>query len=150
MIKTMKDVTEVVWTDTHRGHDYVFTRNLVRKRSHNTKQTLWMKADDVVIGYICYWYDPSLEKNNTYRLVLESIEVRHNFQGQGLAKFIINSVQNHVNEIMYATGSFTPKGYATLAGYLPLVNDSQGNIIEFEDMSFVKDWDRMKTFRWVK
>lgn len=146
----MKDVTEVVWTDTHRGHDYVFTRNLVRKRSHNTKQTLWMKTDDVVVGYICYWYDPSLKDDNTYRLVLESIEVRPGYQGQGLAKFMIDSVQKNLNETMHTTGSFTPKGYATLAGYLPLVDDSERNSIEFEDIAFVKDWDNTQTFRWVR
>lgn len=146
----MNDENNTLWEDDHNNNTYVFVADNSRKHTKNTKKTVWMKTNGVVIGYICYWYDPSLEKNNTYRLVLESIEVRPNFQGQGLAKFMINSVQNHVNEIMYATGSFTPKGYATLAGYLPLVNDSQGNIIEFEDMSFVKDWDHMKTFRWAK
>lgn len=146
----MNDENNTLWEDDHNNNTYVFVADNSRKRTKNTKKTVWMKTDGVVIGYICYWYDPSLEKNNTYRLVLESIEVRPGFQGQGLAKFMINSVQNHVNEIMHTTGSFTPKGYATLAGYLPLVNDSQGNIIEFEDMSFVKDWDHMKTFRWVK
>ena len=146
----MNDENNTLWEDDHNNNTYVFVADNSRKRTKNTKKTVWMTTNGVVIGYICYWYDPSLEKNNTYRLVLESIEVRPNFQGQGLAKFMINSVQNHVNEIMNTTGSFTPQGYTSLAGYLPLVDDSQGNIIEFEDMSFVKDWDRMKTFRWVK
>ena len=146
----MNDENNTLWEDDHNNNTYVFVADNSRKRTKNTKKTVWMKTNGVVIGYICYWYDPSLEKSNTYRLVLESIEVRPNFQGQGLTKFMINSVQNHVNEIMNTTGSFTPQGYTSLAGYLPLVDDSQGNIIEFEDMSFVKDWDRMKTFRWVK
>lgn len=146
----MNDMNEVMWTDTHCGRDYVFLRDAQHKRSHNTKHTLWMSISGVVAGYICYWYDPTAAEDNTYRFVLESIEVRPEFRGQGLAKFMINSVQKNLIETMHATGSFTPQGYATLAGYLPLVDDSEGNIVEFDDMSFVKDWDGMKTFWWAR
>ena len=93
----MNDMNEVMWTDTYRGRDCVFSCDTQHKRSRNTKQTLWMGIGGVVAGYICYLYDPTLAEDNTYRLVLESIEVRPEFQGQGLAKFMIDSVQKNLH-----------------------------------------------------
>lgn len=146
---TMDKTLDAIWTATHNGDDYIFARKY-HDRWKETWNTLWLiDPQGITVGYICYIYDQSREHDNPYRFMLESIEVRDRFRGRGLAKFMIDAVQQHIGESMHCTGSFTPEGYAALAGYLP-VADQTDNIVEFKSMSFVRDWDKALTMPGVR
>lgn len=144
----MHSTLNAIWTENNNGNKYTFARKHLN-RFNEKKLTFWLiDQQERTIGYICFLYDPSLAKDNTYRFVLESIQVRDGFQGRGLAKLMIDAVQRHFGETMYCTGSFTPQGHAALAGYLPVVDQGENNI-EFDDMSFIHNWNKAQTARGV-
>lgn len=125
---------EFVWENTHG------TTDLYR---------VWLiDAVGMPVGNLCYWLVSDRAVGDPFRFVLESIEIREGFRGRGLAKFLIRQVEKQVGEILHGTGHFTPLGYLSLKGFLPVADTSQFNnfgeeVVEFEDMSFVRDWDKM-------
>lgn len=100
------------------------------------------------VGNVCYWLVSDRKIGDPFRFVLESIEIREGFRDDGLAKFLIVEVEKWVGETLHGSGHFTPLGYQSLKGLLPVADTSRFNnygeeVVEFEDMSFVRDWDKM-------
>lgn len=109
--------------------------------------TAWLlNGNSVPVGNIAYNFRPELEIGDTNRLVLDSIEVRDAYRGQGFAKFMVECVMEFLGEQMYCTGCYTPSGFESLNGLLPVVfadrfNNFGAGVVEFDDMTFVEDWD---------
>ena len=46
----MNDENNTLWEDDHNNNTYVFVADNSRKRTKNTKKTVWMKTGGVVVG----------------------------------------------------------------------------------------------------
>lgn len=138
----------VEFESSHRNQLYEFVWKKTRGKSSNLQQVWLINDMSIPIGFMSYWMCVDKPIGDLFRFVLECIEIREEYRGQGLAKFLIEEVENYIGETLYSTGHFTPLGYESLNGLLPVADNSAYNnygkeSVEFEDMSFVKDWDRM-------
>lgn len=138
----------VAFEAEHEGSKYEF----VWRRTRASKQSLrnvWLINDTgKPVGILSYRLLLEKSLDDPFRFVLESIEIREEHRGNGLAGFLIREVEKWVGETMHCTGHYTTLGYQSLDGFLPVADTSEYNnfgkgTVEFEDMSFVKDWDRM-------
>lgn len=129
--------------------DCVFEFVWKKKKGKSNLNVVWMVDDaGVPVGFLTYWLHLDREVGDRFRFVLESIEIRESYRGRGLAKFLISKVEGFVGEEMFCTGHYILLGYRALNGFLPVADASSHNnhgvgAIEFENMSFVRDWDRM-------
>lgn len=117
-------------------------------RFSNLQQVWIINESGMSIGFLSYWMHVDKPVGDPFRFVLESIEIREEYRHQGLANFLIREVEKWIGETLYSTGHFTPLGYESLSGLFPVADISVFNnygkeTIEFEDMSFIRDWDKM-------
>lgn len=138
----------VTFEAEYKGSKYEF----VWRKTHGSTQPLhdvWLVNNTgKPVGILSYWLLLEKPLNDPFRFVLESIEIREEYRGNGLAGFLIREVEKWAGETMYCTGHYTPLGYQALDGFLPVADTSEHNnfgkgAVEFKDMTFVKDWDKM-------
>jgi len=80
--------------------------------------------------------------------MLCDIEVREGHRGHGLGMELLNwLMENICGEVMYTTGSFTPKGARSLQEHLivePRYALAEEPGVKFDDMTFVRSWDDLQ------
>ena len=106
------------------------------RRSTRDKTTAaegWWVLEGVAVGFIKWWLRPG-------DLRLSDIEVRPGWRGRGIAPAMIRAVEARERLPMRSSGSYTPLGFAALAGHLPLVPGTRART-DTAPMTFVADWD---------
>lgn len=104
-------------------------------------------------GYAQYWLEEGGDMvgfmntrdplKDTDELVINSVEVREGYQGQGKLRTLLQYVEKLSGKRLVSTGECTPKGYAALKGKVGLTEYGEWKA-NFEDMFFVHDdnhWD---------
>lgn len=102
----------------------------------------WLTDHGVTVAYIQVVYR-EVRPAGYPALTLCDIEVRPEFRRRGYGRDIIAFVQRHYDEVLHATGSFTPEGHAAFAEYLPIVPGGFESVSGANsDLTFVDDWDQ--------
>lgn len=125
-----------------------------KKRWANSMIDTFMLIDGVPVAYLCYYHhdDNDVIKGEEKGLALCDIEVRPEHREKGLAKEIIRRVQeSEGGKILYTSGCYTKTGYERLVrdgeGLVPMqqwrIRNGEKHQAEFNDMTFVHDWDEM-------
>ena len=97
----------------------------------------WLTADDVYAG----WRKVQVKDDTA---IMCDIEIRSEYQGQGLCRLFIKAVEDALKASLYGTGGFTPEGFRSLAHVLPVavhLGHEVPTSSHYESMRFVEDFD---------
>lgn len=120
------------------GHQHLLVDQRTHRPSRTQSKHWWLLDGDTPIAFL----HTLRHLNRTeHAFILCDIEVRPGHRGHGLTRSIIEAAQNHEDDTLHTSGSFTPLGAQAL-GWIPLTPGTQPGV-RFNDMAFVEDWDTL-------
>jgi len=103
----------------------------------------WLRTPDGVAVGMLHW-----RMTDDDFPIINDIEVRPGYRGQGYAKKMILTVEKLTGKTLRTTGGFTPEGWAALGQKIP-VDERYASYpepgIHYDSMNFVQDWNKLQT-----
>lgn len=75
-------------------------------------------------------------------LIIIGLEVRRGWRGEGLGAAFVEAVEDYAGVSVRGDGFFTPKGWRSLRGVVPVVEVPERPLVP--GRSFVHNWDRLE------
>lgn len=103
----------------------------------------WLIVDGVPVSFLHLMGKPEYDG----MLCVCSVETREGHERKGYSKTLMEMASKELGQVLGTNGSFTPEGFVSLNGKLPLLpgfTAPEGST--FESMTFVRNWDTMRKF----